>query len=345
MTAARDKQRDQRLKIMAVIAGGLSLFCLIAYNTGNRTVEQSARTGTPVLPGFAQARAEAETIRVTLADEAYQLVNTPTGWKLDTADGYTIRADRLTALASGLEGLVWEEPRTQDPSKFNYIGLGDPRNGGTGALIEVIDDSGEVRATLITGRRDDNIYARLPDDTRAFRVVGDLPPLYTDDAWLDLDIIQINPDAVSAIRIYDRRGESLFLRRSVGTSDRSFFPAPPFQDFRLVSRLAASTPSLALTRFQPIGVRPATDLTTRVIARHITQTHDGLEVELRAHHEPDGYFVTLRAIEAGEGAHRASTINQKAEGWAFEITEFDWNDFTPDVNMIVRPPVILPDEN
>ena len=86
-------------------------------------------------------------------------------------------------------------------------------------------------------------------------------------------------------------------------------------------------------------MKPAAKLQTRPRGRHITTTHDGLEVELRAYREPDGYFVTLRAVEAGEGAQRGSTINQKAAGWAFEVTEFDWNDFTPSISSIVRPPV------
>ena len=88
-------------------------------------------------------------------------------------------------------------------------------------------------------------------------------------------------------------------------------------------------------------MKPSSELQTRPVARHITETHDGLEVEVRAFREPDGYFVTIRAIEAGEGAHRGSTINDKAEGWAFELAEYDWNEFTPRVSAIVRPPVMV----
>ena len=42
------------------------------------------------------------------------------------------------------------------------------------------------------------------------------------------------------------------------------------------------------------------------------------------------------AVEAGEGARRASVINQKAEGWAFQITDYDFQDFTPRVLSIVE---------
>lgn len=341
MTDIRQRQRIVRLRIMAAIAAG---FCLLAFAStlGGRQVRPvAARTGQLVLPDFAEIRAEAAEIQVTLADEAYTLVRSPDGWKLNRADGYPVRPDRLAKLATGLETLTWGEGRTRDPDKLNRVGLGDPRDGGTGALVEVVDEAGETRAALITGRKGEYVYARRPDEVQAFQVEGDLPPLYNADTWLDLNIIDIHSDAVSAVRIYDSTGESLFLQRAVGTSDRSFFPAPPYHDFKLVSRLAASTPALALSRFQPIGVRPASELTTRPVGRHITQTHDGLEVDLQAYREPDGYFVTLRAIEAGEGAQRGSTINDKAEGWAFELTEYDWNDFTPKVRSIVRPPILV----
>ena len=340
MTELRQRQRRKRLQILGAAAAVLTLLAILTHLDFRGGPTQTGRTGQPVLPDFAATRAEAAEIRVTLADESYRLLNGADGWTLEGTHGYPVRADRLASLATGLTELTWGEARTRDPDKLNRVGLGDPREGGTGALIEIANDTGDVTAAIITGRKGEHLYARRPDETQAYQVSGDLPPLYNRDAWLDLDIIDINPDAVSAVRIFDRYGESLYLQRAVGTSERNFRPGPPYQDFRLISRIAASTPALALTRFQPIGVKPAADLTTKPAGRHITETHDGLEVEAQAYREPDGYFITLRAIEAGEGAHRGSTINEKATGWAFEISEYDWNDFTPAVSSIVRPPEI-----
>lgn len=339
MNDVPSQRRMRRLQILGAAAGALTVIAVLLSVGGQSTTQNTERMGKPVLPDFSTVRAEAAEIRITLADEAYALVNGQDGWTLGGTSGYPVRVDRLAALAGGLHDMTWGEGRTRDSGKMNRIGLGDPRDGGTGALIEIVNEAGNVTASLLTGRKGQYVYARVPGDEQAFRVNGDLPPLYNHDAWLDLDIIDIQSDAVSAVRLFDTRGQSLYLRRTVGSGDRSFRPAPPFHNYRLVSRIAASTPALALTRLQPIGVKPAENLQTRARARHITTTHDGLEVELRAYREPDGFFVTLRAVEAGEGAHRGSTINQKAAGWAFEVTEFDWNDFTPSIASIVRPPV------
>ena len=104
----------------------------------------------------------------------------------------------------------------------------------------------------------------------------------------------------------------------------------------MISRLSASTTALAVTRFSPVDVKPASDLTTRPIARHISETFDGLEIDLKAYREPFGVWVTVRAVEAGEGARRAQAINARAEGWAFRMTDYDFQDFTQTVASIVE---------
>ncbi|MGB3627210.1 MAG: hypothetical protein WA989_15365, partial [Henriciella sp.] len=233
------------------------------------------------------------------------------------------------------ETLSWGERRTSNPERLERLGLGDPRDSGNGVLVEVFASNGAKTADMITGRRGERLYARDPADSVAFRALGDLPPLYTREAWLDLDIVDIDPSTISAVRMTDATGASIYLTREAGSGPRSFTPAPPHQNDRLRSRLAASTPALAISRFAPIDVKPEADLTSRAVARHITQTYDGLEIDLRAWREPDGNWVTLRAVEAGDAARRAQTINDRAEGWAFKLTEYDWQEFTPRVSSIV----------
>jgi len=338
MSRLLDVQRTRHMLILAAIAALLSLAGILSHLSARAALPGSDRTGKPVLPNFDTVRAEASEIRVTLADERYGLVATGDGWRLGTTDGYPIRQDRLTELADGLASLVWERPSTADAAKLNRIGLGDPRDSGTGALLEVIGRDATPSAALIIGRKGDVLYARRPDESRGFRVTGDLPPLYSSEAWLDLGFLDITEDAISGVRLTDPEGRSLLLQREIGSGDLAFRPAPPYQTYRLASRVALAGPALALTRFLPLGVKPASALRTQPVARHITQTHDGLEVDVRAYREQDGYFITMRAVEAGEAAQRAAAINQRTAGWAFELSAADWADYTPRVADIVRPP-------
>lgn len=338
MTPERRVARIKRLKLLSGVALALMALAFIGASFSQNDVQQSARVGDLVFPNFATVRDDAARIEVTLADESYTLIRTGDTWRYQNAGGYLVKQSLLSSLAEGFETMKWVRARTEDPEKFNRIGLGDPRDGGTGALVEIFSESGELEASLITGRKDDHVYARRPDELLSFRINSDLPPLYSGNAWLDLDIVDINEDAIAAVRLYDEKGEETYLRRQTGSGSDSFRPGPPFQDYRLTSQLRASATALALTRLRPSGVIPADALTTRPVARHITETFDGLEVDLKAYREPTGLFVTLRAIEAGEGARRGSTINQKSEGWAFRVSELEWEEFTPLVTTLVRAP-------
>jgi len=122
-------------------------------------------------------------------------------------------------------------------------------------------------------------------------------------------------------------------------------PGPGFEDNRLVNRLAAATPSLALSRFAPLSAKPSRDLATAPISRHVTLTKDGLEVIAEAYEETDGPYLTIRAVEAAEGARRAEDINSRAEGGAFRLSRYDWADFTVPISDIVERPVFaLPEQ-
>lgn len=336
MSATLDTRRRKTIEVLSIIAAGLWILLLLMSLFAPSENDHSPRTGDPVMKNFSAVRSDTGAISFTMAGEGYTLRRDGGEWVMVETGGYPVREDRLAILSEGLETMTWGERRTSNPERFSRIGLGDPREGGNGVLIEVFARNGSKTAEIITGRRNEHIYAREPGENVSFRVEGELPPLYTREAWLDLDIIDIDPSAISAVRMTDSRGETLYLARSPGGGARSFTPAPPYQNDRLRSRLAASTPALAVSRLTPTGVKPASELTGRAVARHITQTHDGLEIDLRAWREPDGFWVTLRAVEAGEGARRAQTINDKAEGWAFKLTEYDWREFTPLVSSIVR---------
>ncbi len=348
MSATLDTRRRRTIEVLSIIAAGLWIFLLLMSLFAPSENDTSPRTGEPVLKNFSAVRSDTGAIRFTMDELSYTLEQRNGQWVMAETGGYPVREDRLTTLAEGLETMTWGERRTSDPARFGRIGLGDPRDGGNGVLIEVFATNGSKTAEIITGRRNEFLYAREPGENVSFRVEGDLPPLYTREAWLDLDIIDIDPSAISAVRLTDSTRTSLYLTRSPGSGARSFSPAPPYQNDRLRSRLAASTPALAISRLTPIDVKPASELTSRPVARHITETHDGLEIDLRAWREPDGFWVTLRAVEAGEGARRAQTINDRAEGWAFKLTEYDWREFTPLVSSIVRradPDAQAPGEN
>ncbi|MEL7130013.1 MAG: DUF4340 domain-containing protein, partial [Pseudomonadota bacterium] len=221
-----------------ILAGLGAVFLLLAGllslgNPSDPAYQQTERTDQKVFPRLARQTDGAQIIRITLSDLTYTLKRHPSRpeeWVMIESGDYPVRTDRLSELANGLVALTWGDKRTEDPDKFDRIGLGDPSTGGTGARIDVLDKDGRSLASLITGRKADKLYARFPDETKSFRANGDLPPLYTREAWLDLDIVDMQPDAIGAVRITEANGRSIYLTRPPGSGPRSFRPAPPFEN-------------------------------------------------------------------------------------------------------------------
>lgn len=332
------RKRHQTLIRLSVAAVILWALVLISGLFQPRVDNSHPLIGQPVLNNFAQIRPEASLIRFTMADDRYTLERTASGWAMQESGGFPIRRDRLAALASGLESLTYGERRTAAPEKLDQIGLGAPSESGAGVLIEVFDQAGTAQHAILTGRKGDYLYVRTPDETQTYRAHGTLPPFYNRRAWLDFEIIDIEASAIRSFRLTDSTGRTAYFARPTGGDARSFTTAPPYQALDVASRLALSTTALAISRFAPLDAKRQDSLTTPPLARHISETFDGLEVDLQAYREPDGLWVTLRAVEAGEGARRAQAINEKAEGWAFKLSSYDWQDFTPTIaSLVVNP--------
>lgn len=339
MNALRQASYRKSLKWLGGACLTVWAIILVTALIGNGPDPQKhARFAQPVMQDFATQRRAAQMVRFTLADDDYSLFRTAEGWVMPESGNYPVRRDRIAELMSGFETLTFDARRTADPYKLDLLGLGDPMQDGNGVLVEFLSADGTALHNLVVGRRDERLYVRDPGDTQSYRATGNLPPFYNRRAWLDFDILSIAPEAIRSVRIRDRTGASVYLRRRAGEGAQDFRPAPPYQNTRIRNRLTVSRTALAITNFAPTDAKPAAELENRPSARHITETYDGLEVDLRIYNEDDGYWVTMRAIEAGEGARRAQVINQKAEGWAFSLPNIDRRDFTPRVARLVTAP-------
>lgn len=337
MSALPETVRRARWRVLLGLAAASLVFLLILLLSGlsgGSGLERHPRSGAPVLARDITAGQIAQ-IDIVLADESYSLFRTPEGWRMDSPDGYPVIAERIGELLAGLEELSWGEARTSDSRKLDRLGLADSSEGGSGSQLIARDSGGEALTELVFGRRDDRLYLRRPGETLAFSAEGDLPGLRTRSGWLDFSVIAIVPAAIEGVILVEPSGRRLHLTRQPGGGPRDFMLGARHQDLRIINPLAAATPALALSRFSPLGVKPQGELTTQRVARHITLTQDGLEVIVDAYDEPDGNFLTVRAVEAAEGAHRAADINARAEGWAFEVARYDWADFTAPINEIV----------
>jgi hypothetical protein len=254
---------------------------------------------------------------------------------------YPVDPERIAELTRALSVITYARPMTRDERKFDRIGLGDPADGGTGALLEVGDGSGTSFAKLLAGYRDGRSYVRMPDDLQAWAVDGAvLPPLQRGARWLDLDVVTLAPNQIAEVLVRPAQGPSYRLVAS-DAGGQQFSLAPPHASRRPVANLAFARAGQALARFSPIDVARADTVATGApLAEHVTRTRSGVAVILHSWRAGDRFWVTVGAA-AGERAPpdavaEAQAINSRAAGWAFARTELDWKQFSLPLSELVE---------
>jgi hypothetical protein len=320
--------------VAALASAGLAVAALLPP----REDAARAEVGQLVVPGFEARAADASLVMVTTGEESYHLVRDAEGWVLTEKGRYPVRPERVGELVRAMATLRYAEALTRDERKFDRIGLGDPAEGGTGALVEIGDGSGTAFARLIIGYRNGRSYVRAPDDLQAWRVEGGaLPPLQRGARWLDLDVAGSKPEEIASVdvRLTGFAPYRLVPSDAAGTA---FVLAPPYDRRRVTAALAPSLPARALAGFAPVDVAPVAQIAgaqiagAQAVGEHATTLRDGTVVTVKLWRAGEAGWVTVAATGPG-----AEAINARAEGWAFALADNAWNTFATPLAAIVEP--------
>lgn len=303
--------------------------------------QQRAEVGRLVLPDFAGAAGKIGLVMVTTSEESYHIVRNGDRWVLTEKGAYPVAAERIAQLSRVLSDMKFDRPMTREDRKFDRIGLGDPLEGGTGALLEVSDGSGEIFAKLIVGYRDGRTYVRQPDDLQAWAVAGgDMPPLQRGARWLDLDVVSVSADQIADVQVRPAQGPGYRLLPA-DASGQQFVLAPPYANRPVLAAYAPTMAAQALTRFMPTDVAPANTIAAGApAAQYTVRTKSGLAVIAQGWRSNQRGWVTI-GVAAAENASpeavaQAQVINARASGWAFALTELDWGTLTTPLAALVE---------
>ncbi len=326
---------DPRRRSLAYLAAASFICLALATISLNRGDGAAARReiGELVESGLAERIPELGLIMVTTKDETYHLVRNPDGWVMTEKGDYPVDEERIQRLADATATMRYDEAMTRDERKFDMIGLGDPLRGGTGALLELGDGRGDVFAKQVIGYRSGRSYVRSPEDLQAWAVaVENMPPLQRGTAWLDLDPVGIDPGEILEVTVQPLVGAAYSLRPGGGDGG-TFEIAPPNHDLRVLAPFSLTLVATAIATFDPIDVAPAAVSEGASFGGvHTTRLRDGVIVEATAWRTGGRGWVTISARAAtdttGPATQRALQITEAANGWAYALTEADWEGFT-----------------
>lgn len=335
MNTELGERRRRRVLTLWVIAGALLAIAAVTIAIEYRASRPDLASG-PVLPGLEESIRNGQRIIITSADASYRIERAQRGeqavWVMRDRDDYPVLASRLAQLTEGLKGLRYTRRMTNDPSKFERLGVGDPREGGRGVLVQIEDSRGALLVNLILGIEPGGLYVRRPDSDQTWAARGELPPLRNVAAWLQLTPLDMPADRLARVEIMPREGRAYILGRdSAEMPWRIVSPA--------LSALAQSSVTAAaerLTQLAPVDVRSAPAIQGAPFARVRATTFDGVTLDAEMI-ESDGrpWLKLVARAEAPEHEAAALEINNRAAPWAYALDQSDAEGLAPPLGSLI----------
>jgi uncharacterized protein DUF4340 len=339
MSGAAALQRRKVVLAMAGVAGLAVVVGAISFQPPSQP-KPRAEVGEKVLPNFAANTGKVQLVSVTTSEEVYHLKSTPSGWVIPEKGFYPVDAEKVAELTRSLASIAYARPMTRDDKKFDRIGLGDPAQGGTGALVDVGDGTGTSFAKLLIGYRDGKSYVRTPDDLQAWSVSGEpMPPLQRGARWLNLDIATTPADQIAEVQVRPQGAPTYRLLPEDATGQK-FKLAPPYDARHVVAGYAPTLTAAALSRLSPVDVAPSPGIAAGApLAEHVTRTKSGVAIVVRSWKSGGRGWVTIDAAVSEKASptavSTAQAINARAAGWAFALTDLDWGNFSTQLSALV----------
>jgi hypothetical protein len=331
MTATFGPDRARARLAMVFMAGALlTSVVAVASIWVQRNVSGEQTLSGKVLPDFAADMPQVRTITITSKSGPYNLVRRGNDWVMPERGNYRVAATALSDLAKALSDLEYKALRTSDPSQFARLGVDNPNPDGEGALLTIKGGTGQVIHNLYVGQKEDTLFIRKGGSNDVFEAAGRLPELVAPTRWLDLKVIDVTAETIASVS-GQHVGEARYdiVRRP----DGGF--APVGGD----ANVTATTTAIALTKWAPIDVMAASNLTTDPVATHVTTLRDGVVISLTAYEQEGRYWAAVSADATSPDQNAAANqLNQRTDGWAFGLDPTAFADITFKRDAILNGP-------
>jgi Domain of unknown function (DUF4340) len=339
MTTELAQRRKKHALSLMVVAGVIAAVAAVTLAIEARSARPDLASGL-VIPGLEQRISGAQKITVASKQTSYRIERIQRGqervWAMRDRGDYPVLASRLAQLTEGLQQLTYVRRMTSDASKHERLGVGDPRQGGEGVLVQIEDGRGAFLVNLIFGVQPDGFYVRRPDQDQTWAVRGDLPPLRDIAEWLDLAPLTLDASTIARVEVQPADGRAYVLSRA-SPNERNFAISEP-AGAQIMTPTSATETAERITHLSPIDVQPAPAIQGQAQASVRAATFDGVTVEAELI-ETEGKtwvkFVAHAAAPEQEAA--ALAINDRAAGWAYALSDTEADALAPTLESFLPP--------
>jgi hypothetical protein len=337
-TELAERRKGQALTLM-IAAGALMAIAAVTVGIDTRASRPDLASG-PVAPGLADSIGNAQRIIVTSDNASYRIEKTQSGWAMIDRGNFPVERQRLDQLTQALEQMHYTRRMTSDPEKFDRLGVGDPRHGGHGVLLQIESGAGAFLVNTIIGAvptaGQGVVYVRRPDQDQTWAALtptsAPLPPLRDVASWLDLKPLDLSADSLVTVSIAPAEGRPYTLARS-DTTQPWRITSPPLG---APAQTSLEATAQKITDLTPVDVQPAPVIQGAASAHLLATTTSGvvLDGELIASGGKTWLKLVARAPQATQEA-TALAINNRVAGWAYALSDVDLETLAPSLSTLV----------
>ncbi len=309
----------------ALIAGLALLLSISVYLYYRAPPGADASASGPLLfPELEQQLNTITRIRISREGNRYELERRAGKWLLPGNGNYPASHARVKPVLLDLARLTVVEAKTEHAEQYARLGVQTPAPGSDNTRIDLFSAQrtrvaalivGRVRPGLIAGGRD-GIYAREPDQARAWLLAGNLDVPQRPVDWAERRIIHITPKQVRRVTITHPDGTRLQVEKAYrGAPDYKLIattsgdPAlPPGGALNLLAR------GLAALDLEDVMPRTADRWNPKDAVQADYETWDGIRIKVYTL-ERQGHIFAWFDID-----NDATGLGTRLDGWIFRLS-------------------------
>ncbi|MFN4282231.1 MAG: DUF4340 domain-containing protein [Alphaproteobacteria bacterium] len=348
---------------------GLALATLIAVvavivTLSTRDTGPATRApGTILLADLAKATGNVAKIAWTRAGDTTTIVKTgPESWTVNELSGYPAFKMQVDEAIHGIARLQTFEPKTARPELYDKLDLGEPTTSeAKSARLQFFDASGKELADVVVGRvksamvGQESLYARLPDEARAWLVKGKVELPINRTGWVDTTVAQIDlPRVREATLNTPAKGPRVRVFKA-SRDERDYTIEGMPDDYETKDIFGAEDVARVVQQLNFEDVRKADQVKIDTNARPWAEfvTWDGLKLDLwlveaegrswatvRAGMLPDATGVASEDKPEGDKealAKEIATINDRAAGWVYGVPSYELGHLRKTLDDLIQP--------
>ncbi|MBK7643174.1 MAG: DUF4340 domain-containing protein [Planctomycetes bacterium] len=305
-----------------LVVGGLAALKI----SSDSAAVSSSTSNAKLLPELDKKVNEIASITLQRKDGTATLVRDASGgWGLAEKEGYPVDASAVRQSLLALAEMTPLEEKTDDPSRYEKLGLQAPdAEGSTSTLVTVKDKSGAEIAKVLVGKQSEahggmpsgNTYVRRGDEKVCWLAKGspELKDKPTD--WLKKQILEVKRDRIQSVEVKHADGELVQVQRAK-PEDANFDLAgiPEGQELSYPTVAGSLAGALEYLNLEDVLPADKVDFTKDPGPTSEFRTFDGLKVTVHVKDEGDKCYARFEvAYEAPPQVGPAPEPAPSAEG-------------------------------